>query len=44
LNYEVAPFPLNNPPTPYDVQGACNGAEALHAVYPKKPTLNFKIS
>ncbi|WP_223233058.1 hypothetical protein [Campylobacter concisus] len=28
---------------PDDVQGACNGAEALHAVYFKKPSSNFKI-
>ena len=26
-----APFPLNDPLNPSHVQGACNGAEALHA-------------
>ncbi|WP_141090572.1 hypothetical protein [Campylobacter concisus] len=43
LNYEVALFPLNNPLTPITLEVACNGAGALHAVYSKKPTLNFKI-
>ena len=33
MNYEVAPFPLNNPLTPTTFEVACNGASALHAVY-----------
>ena len=32
MNYEVAPFPLNNPPTPTTLEAACNGAGAQHAV------------
>ena len=32
MNYEVAPFPLNNPPTPTTLEVACNSADALHAV------------
>ena len=31
LRSKRAPFPLNKSSNPYDVQGACNGAEALHA-------------
>ena len=33
MNYEVAPFPLNNPLTPTTLEVACNGAEALHVFY-----------
>ena len=33
MNYEVAPFPLNNPPTPTTLVVACNGAGALHVFY-----------
>jgi len=43
LNYEVAPFPLNNPLTPTTLEVACNGAGALHAIF-KKTRANFKIS
>ena len=32
MNYEVAPFPLNDPLTPTTLEVACNGANALHAV------------
>ena len=32
MNYEVAPFPLNNPPTPTTLEVACDSADALHAV------------
>ena len=32
MNYEVAPFPLNNPLTLTTLEVACNGAGALHAV------------
>jgi len=36
LNYEVAPFPLNNPLAPTTLEVACNGANALHAVFLEK--------
>ena len=32
MNYEVAPFPLNNPLTPTTLEVACVSAIALHAV------------
>ena len=33
MNYEAVPLsPFLNPPIPSHVRGACNGAEALHAV------------
>jgi len=44
LNYEVALFPLNDPPTPTTLVVACNGAGALHAFYDKEIQANFKIS
>ena len=43
MNYEVAPFPLNNPLTPTTLEVACVSAKALHAVYDKKTQANFKI-
>jgi len=33
LNYEVAPFPLNNPLTPTTLEVAYNRAGALYAFY-----------
>ena len=32
MNYEVAPFPLNNPLAPTTLEVACNRANALHAI------------
>ena len=32
MNYEVAPFPLNNPLPPTTLEVACVSAKALHAV------------
>ena len=33
LRSKEAPFPLNNPLAPTTLEVACNGANALHAVY-----------
>ena len=41
MNYEVAPFPLNNPLTPTTLEVACNGAGALHAFYFRKFLTNL---
>jgi len=36
LNYDPPPSPLNNPLAPTTLEVACNGANALHAVFLEK--------
>ena len=43
MNYEVAPFPLNNPLTPTTLDVACVSAKAPHAFYVREFITNFKF-
>ena len=41
MNYEVAPFPLNNPLTPTTFKVACSSAKAPHAIKNSSKFLKF---